>query len=529
MINAHPFPIFESAALQKSLAAIRAPQEEGVQIPSALRKAIMEPLCDATESAGAERLAIGRRRNDTVYAIAVGKQLFPIATWSSGRSTETHVYPPVARDRYTPDALRIAANEFGNPVSEKKASFQQEALRAEALGKWLDAFYGSSLPEPLVVHTKDKETTVAYASKAIDDGAFANEVHSLVDLLLRTAKMPQAPVQEASSWGTLFGFGGDKKGTQPLSTELRNLASPRLKTSEAAGPPTGLADDLCFAGVWRDRIIALTSQRSEGGRTRLWIEDSVDGRACFREIPTPDDLPSRGVSMALVDDEVQLFGGAHPDGSITAGTWTYSLQNAAHSGFAGNLWRQSTEMPEPTAWPVVANVGRDVYLADGVEQLTEAARRNDFRMPVMARGLRRLQNMRWLNRSSPPSDTTGATVASDRRVIVVGPGNARDGKLFMCDTAQESTWYTLPALPKDVGMGQVILADDKVTYLGGFDADGKPSKDIYQLDLNSLTGRWDHVGTSNFVAGKARIVRRNGKLAAIMMTPTASRVYHIGA
>ncbi|HSI05197.1 MAG TPA: hypothetical protein VLC93_12000, partial [Myxococcota bacterium] len=317
-------------------------------------------------------------------------------------------------------------------------------------------------------------------------------------------------------------------GAQPLSSLLRNLCAPRLKATEAPGPPTGLADDLCSVAVWRDRIILLTSQRTEGGQTRLWIEDSVNGRACFREIATPDKLPPNGVSMAVIDDEVRLYGGAYTDGKTSAAVFTYPLSNAAHTGFAPDQWRYGTEMAKPAAWPVIAIVDRNLYVTDGVTKLAEEKKGDDFRMPIVERAFRRLQHQKWIERSAPPEDTTGASVASDRRVFVVGPGNARDGKLYLCDTAQGEKWYTLPALPKAVGMGQVFLSEEKITYVGGFDADGKPSKEVFQLDLNSLSGRWEHVGSSSYVAGRARIVQRRGQLVAIMVTPTASRVYQLG-
>ena len=528
MINAHPFPIFEAPGLRRSIDALRAPQQgDEHELLQPMRKKIFGPLCEAIAAGPAERLATGRRNNDQVFAIAAGDQLFPVVTSRASRANETWVFPPVARDRVGVETLREASSTFGDASSQRYPSWKQEEMRSAAIDKWLSVFYSGARPNPASLYVKDGTATLMSGNEVVEEGPFAKEASSVVDLVLRTAQQPQV-VAEKSFLGGFFNFGSSSTRGQSLSIELRGLCTPRLKATETAGPPIGLADDLCAVGVWRERIVLLTSQRTEGGQTRLWIEDSVNGRACFREIATPQGVPPNGVSMAIFDDEVRLYGGANTDGTTSADVFVYSLANNVHSGFPPDQWRYGTAMAKPAAWPVVATVNRELYVTDGVSELVREHESDKLRMPVLDRAFRRLQNVKWLERSGPPSDTTGASVASDRRVFVVGPGNARDGKLYLCDTAQGDKWYTLPSLPARVGMGQVFLADDKITYVGGFDAQGKPSKEVYQLDLNSLSGRWEHVGSSPYVAGRARIVQRKGRLVSIMVTPTASRVYQFG-
>ncbi len=526
MIQSHPFPIFEAPGLRRSIETLRSVggANANEDLP-AIHKQIIAPLCEAMAQGPAEKLSTGRRANDTVYAIAAGEHLFPIVHARASRTTETWVFPPVARDRVTPDRLREASSTFGEASSQRHPSWKQEEIRTGALEKWLDVFYGGRQPMPLTVHVKDGDAALMRGTDLLDEGNVAKETASVVDLLLRTARQPQTVV-EKSLFGSLFSFGSSGARSQGLSAELRSLCTTRSKATELAGPPAGLADDLCSVAVWRDRIVVLTSQRGEGGRTRLWIEDSVGGRACFREIPTPE-LPPNGVTMTVVDDEVRLYGGAYRDGTTSPEVFVYSLSSASSSGFGPEHWRNGPTMAKPAAWAVVARVDREIYVTDGVSKLAQDKQGDSLRMPVHQRAFRKLQNMKWIERSGPPTDTTGASVASDRRVFVVGPGNARDGKLYLCDTVQGEKWYTLPSLPKAVGVGQVFLSEEKITYVGGFGADGKPSFDIYQLDLNSLSGRWEHVGSSPYVGGLARIVQRKGQLAAVMVTPTHSRVYQI--
>ncbi len=528
MNNAHPFAIFEARGLYRSLDALRAPvQGEEHEMLQPIRRKIFDPLCDAVSGDPAERLALGRRNNDTVIAIAAGDRLFPIITNRASRASETWVFPPVARDRVSVDTLREATATFAEISTHRHPSWKQEELRSAALDKWLNTFYGSNRPHPASLYVKDGTATLMSGGEVVEEGPFAKEASSVVDLLLRTARQPQAVV-EKGFLGSLFNFGPSTNHSQSLSVELRNLCNPRIKAVELAGPPTGLADDLCSVGVWRDRVIALTSQRGEGGRTRLWLEDKVNGRACFREIATPDELPPNGVSMTVLHDEIRLFGGAHADGSTSAAQWIYPLSQAASaSGFSANHWREGTALATAAAWPVIATVDGFKYVLDGVSKLELENEGDKLMMPLLQRSCRLLQNVKWLDRSKAPEDTTGAQVASDRRVFVVGPGNTRDGKVHLCDTAQDDKWYALPPLPKPVGMGQVFLSEEKVTYVGGFDRDGKPSKEVYQIDLASLSGRWEHVGSSSYAAGRARVVQRKGHLVAIMVTPTASRVYEL--
>ena len=329
MIHAHPFAIFEAGGLRRSLDALRAPagnEEHALLQP--IRKKIFGPLCEAIAGDPAERLALGRRNNDTVVAIAAGDKLFPIITSRASRASETWVFPPVARDRVTVDTLREATATFAEVSTQRHPSWKQEEMRSAALDKWLSTFYGSSRPQPASLYVKDGTATLMSGTEVVEEGPFAKEASSVVDLLLRTARQPQV-VEEKGFLGSLFNFGGSTSRSQSLSVELRNLCNPRIKATELAGPPTGLADDLCAVAVWRDRIIALTSQRGEAGRTRLWIEDKVNGRACFREIATPDALPPNGVSMLVLHDEVRLYGGAHADGSTSAEQWIYPLSQAA--------------------------------------------------------------------------------------------------------------------------------------------------------------------------------------------------------
>ena len=510
-----------------------------VRTSGVVYSAVIEPLCSALNSAPPELLASQRMNNEVIYAIAVGDKVFGISVYKGPKVEEVKLYPATARRSVNMELLREERqpSSYGNNQAFGRNN-QSWGKPKGGFDRFLSGINaGDRRSDVVTIEDSDGKLRMVSHSIGINAPKLAGRLIELASLLVRNAR---APVRvEEKRGGGLFdavvsavGLGNK---TADLSTgmALRKLAEGGLQGAAGVGIPGGLADDLSAVTVWRDRALALTTQKSAEGSTRLWIEDELNGRSFFREIPTPADLPAHGVSMVVAGDNLHLIGGMDDDGTVHKESWVYPLQSGKIYGFGQHAWQKGAPLDSAAAWTVPAVVGNEVYLVDGVSKFAASEKGeagNDPRLVAFARrGMFKLSTMTWARKSEAPESLIGAYAATDKRCIVLGPGNALDGQMYICDTAYDGAWYALPSLPKEVGLGQVVVSDDSVFYMGGFNADGTASKAIYSLNLNGLSGRWENLGESPFVAGRSRIVRRSGKLSAFQVTPNGSAMYHLGS
>jgi hypothetical protein len=522
-----PYPVLEGQEFATTLTNLRGSMK--ADAPSQVKEAyvaVLEPLVEALQQHTPELIGSTRKGNERAYLIGLGDRAFTVAFVDNNEGQTIHAFAPVSRKHIDHDQLAHASGAKQADPWARRPGWEQ--------GRPLDSFLRAcnldrdSAMVTLRISGNDVEMAMGDNKLGAPPAAFS--FADLVQLLTRNARKPVARVEEKKSLlGSIMGAtglgGGNGPRELPVGQVLRKLAQGSMQGTPAIRLPMGVADQLSAVAVWRERVVVLTTQGTEDGRTRLWIEDALNGEAFFREIATPKDLPTSGVSMVLKGDDLHLMGGMSDKGKASAATFSYPLHTGSLWGFGGHLWRNDAQLEGAAAWSSPAIVEGEMHLIEGI---TRFAKDNEIPLaPMTRRGTLKRTNMSWLKKSEAPADLANASIATERQCMVVGPGNALDGRMFVCDTAHDGNWFALPALPKEVGLGQVTLSDGVVFYSGGFEVGGKPSKDIYALDLNSMSGRWERVGESSYVQGTARLVRRSGKLVSMMVTPAGSCLWHL--
>lgn len=308
----------------------------------------------------------------------------------------------------------------------------------------------------------------------------------------------------------------------PGGRAVRALLAAQGQVPASAGPPVG--HDLVFAGAWRGQLLTVTSRRTEGAQAQVWLQ-ARDGWAQV-EAPEHFQLPCRGASVYLEQDTLHVIGGVDEAGKPLDTHLTYDLTR----GTDARGWSRRPDLPAEVAWPAVLSGTREPMLAGGVAGFYQRAgqEQEKLRRPQgLTRMLAQVQPGRWAQRAAAPGEVTGASTVEAHGCIFVGPGNAREGKVYAYDTAQGGQWAALPDLPVRVGLGQLFVDGDRLIYGGGFDAQGRPSDALYALRLSDAEPRWQQLGRSPYCAGLARVVDVGGKPVSVMVSPQGSRAFHL--
>jgi hypothetical protein len=310
--------------------------------------------------------------------------------------------------------------------------------------------------------------------------------------------------------------------TTPGGRAVRALLAAGPQVASAGGPPVG--HDLVFAGAWRGQLLAVTSRRAADSAVQVWLQ----GRDGWTQVAAPEHfaLPARGASVVLEQDNLHVIGGVDGDGKALATHLTFDL--ARGTGAQG--WSRRPDLPEGVAWPAVLRGGREPLLAGGVAGFYQRAGKEQekLRRPQgLTRMLAQVQQGRWAQRAAAPGEVTGASTAEAHGCLFVGPGNAREGKVYAYDTQRDGVWAALPDLPERLGLGQVFVDGERLIYAGGFDQAGRPSDALYALRLSDPDPKWALLGRSAYCAGMARVVEVAGKPVSVMVVPQGSRTFHL--
>ncbi|MCK6547286.1 hypothetical protein L6R52_15655 [Myxococcota bacterium] len=310
-----------------------------------------------------------------------------------------------------------------------------------------------------------------------------------------------------------------------------------------AAPGPLVADELLAAFSFNGRPVAVTSQRpvlgADGKATqpsvKIWVQEKRNGQTLWVDLPPPKDakLPTHGTTAVLDGGTLRLFGGLDADGDATRTHLSYDLAAAFRDRHKPELWRTEAPLEDAVAWPAALATDRETFLAGGVAgfYVKAAEDRDKAKAKVLThrRDLKVLGRNGWKRRDPFPTDLTGASTAFGKGCLFVGPGNQMSGRIFVFDTDREGASIELPKLPKALGLGQLLLEGSRLLYAGGFDGDGKPSKGVYELDLDDIAPKWKHLGDSAYAQGTARVVEAQGSVISLMIAGGKSVAYDLGA
>lgn len=291
----------------------------------------------------------------------------------------------------------------------------------------------------------------------------------------------------------------------------------------SAGPP--MAHDLLGAFSVRGRPVVVTSLRGSDEPVKVWLQDKPG--APWMELPLPPrGAPVRGATVLVKDDQLHLMGGLDAQGKVLDRHFTLDLSRANPRTHRPEDWQELARLADPVAFASAISDRRETFVAGGVAGFY-AKQGEKAKAPAYVRKLTASAGNDWRTRAAPPNDMVrGATLAREG-CLFIGPGNDCSSKLYAYDNQAGGVWHVLPQLPGQLGLGQLLMRDGKLIYAGGFEANGRPSSAIYQLDLDSLEPTWKKLGDSPYVAGFSKLLEANGKLMSVMVTPAASRVFHL--
>lgn len=306
------------------------------------------------------------------------------------------------------------------------------------------------------------------------------------------------------------------------------LGAAGKQVAATAGPPVG--HDLLGAFSWRGRAVAVTSLRGGDQPVKVWVQSQQGGEAVWLEASLPKDAkaPRRGATAALEGDVLHLFGGVNEQGDTLASHWSLDL-GKCRERYAPEQWQRRRDLPDPVAWPAAVAADRETFVAGGVAKFYVEAGEKKVKLPAEVRRLVRGGDGDWRVRAAAPGDITGASTLYSGGCLFVGPGNGRDGRVYVYDNTQGGAWAVLPRLPEAVGLGQLFRRGDELVYAGGFSADGRPSRSVFALDLEQPRPQWRKLGESEYGAGMARVVESFGRQVALMVSPEGSRCFHLEA
>ena len=512
-----PYRVLDAAEVERAIGVL-GDGLSGVEAKSEaarLHQTIAGPLGKALAEHAVPKLALSvthpKKDGREIHLLELGGKLFPLVTREAGwGEREITVFPPIgAKTKIDADAIAKHGVEaiYGKPAKEVDAIGLKHGQTATAYGVYFN--WGNRA-----------DVELGYA-RALWDAAACSLEKALA------GRKPAAPPDAAAVAAAVAGPG---KKVETLLDVLKALPA---KAPASGGPPIG--HDLLDAFSWGGRPIAITSQRQGDQPIHVWLQEKVDGKAAWKELAPPPGavaggkFPCRGASALLEGNQLHIYGGLDAKGEVLRSHWIYDLAKGARDGHGADAWRVGTPLAEGVAWPVVAATARDTFVIGGVAGYYLSGASSGapaVKNPHHRKSMEVAQRDKWATRSAPPAAVTGASVATDRDCVFVGPGTERDGKVYLYDTAEGGAWYKLPDLPGELGLGQLHRVGSALLYTGGFDAQGEASKAIYRIDLDGEP-KWSKVGESDYVAGKARLVNADGRMVALMVTPDASRCFHL--
>ncbi len=507
------FPILQRDLLLRQTAAVSSTfGAKRSDVQNDLQQLIAEPLATAAASTSTSAPKVLAQAHD-LRAIQSGNQVFLVEEKWHGSRVELRCFPP------------IPAKNFDK---KKIDDLVKRGDAADVYGKKYD-----DIPS-IVLEGSGKNVDVKMNGKrqpSLDGSDWARALSESTLALLARGKNA-ADISEAAKSQS-----ASSSSSSPKST-LSKLTSSTPKP--VAGPPLG--HDLEGAGTWRGQPVVVTSDRDaiiSGGGLHVMIETRAkDGSSVWLPIALPTDshagamsaakFPRRGCAVLIDGDTLQLVGGLDAKGTPTTARFSVDLKLATQPNFTGAGWVEKAPLKDAAAWAAACVSASDAFVVGGVASyyLKKNSAGDDVKQPTVSRALQVGGYPQWRDRGSAPSIPVGAHAFVVDSVVFVGPGATCDGSLSVFD-GNRGAWTSLPNLPKSVGLGQLLKSGDDLVYAGGFDDKGAPSKTVYALNLNDPLSGWIDKGESDAVAGKARVVERDGKLVSLMVAPKGALMVHL--
>lgn len=480
------------------------------------------PFKRALEAGGAPALLSfeeGRKGSD-YYFLQLGGRVFPMRVrkrdWNP---TELTIFEPLAvrdfsRKKFDDGGLSGVYGQDLDKVDSVTVS-REHAPTTHIRYKDGETFHDESVGWALW------ETASACIRKTLAEEAAKAPIRRF-DVVLEHDVEVVRPDRYGRTTRALLGSVGREVGPAPLS-----------------GPPA--AHDLLGAFSWNGRAVAVTSERplagvaADPGRAiKVWLHTrQPNGTLTWTELPGPANgaLPAHGATPVLDGNTLRILGGVGADGEPVRTHFAYDLAAGERDRHAARHWRQEVPLDEAVAWPAAVALERELLVAGGVAGFYVKAAEDRGKPKILThrRDLRALGRNGWKKRDPLKIELTGAHAVFGRGCAFIGPGNAMTGRLFAYDTNDDGAAIELPRLPKELGLGQLLLEGSRLVYAGGFEKNGAPSTGIYELDLEELRPAWKKLGDSVFAQGAARVVESFGQVLSLMVAPGRSAAYPVEA
>jgi hypothetical protein len=497
-----------------------------------IHEAVVRPLRAALSTRWVPEISATWQHSDSQdgYLVRIGDQLFPFILRDFGGSNrELKVWPPRKASEVDVESFVASKDRwplfYGTGGKEVPRLALEQSLEGAPKLAGKD---GSKLSDEYVQALWDVST----------------RCHARATRLKEQARTPGAV--EAARFVAMFDGKASKSEGPKAKTLLATLLRPRPKGVIDKGTPGPyLGHDLVFADSWNGIPIAVTSWLDFKHPVIAWAKIGEK----WQQIPWPADadlaVMRRGVGAVLRKNSLNIAGGFDAKRELTPVHWAYDLASGYRRSdkprFASEAWAPSIELDEAAAYVQLATHGDQLFAMQGV---------SEFFIPNGSKKRRALPRMRmdvvgrsgWVPMTAPPTDTTGGDLLSDEYGFFVGPGNKHDGRVYHYDTEEGRAsasgqskdapigWYSMPSLPDGLGQGQLLSIGSVIIYgggtrrVGGKDVD---NNELYAFDRDAFARTWKKIGTSDYLAGRARIVREGDHWLTIAMKPGLSRCYRL--
>lgn len=367
----------------------------------------------------------------------------------------------------------------------------------------------------------------------IADRLFASQVEALAELCLKGADDARNP-----SPAQLDEFSPAKLPADALQT----MVASGLKgvPSKLGGPPWG--DTLLCAESWQGRPVTATSDSEGTTPISVFVGTTLENgqqRWVPVEPPRDADFPVRLATVTVDKDTVYIDGGITAAGDLSAKRFSYDLKTGASEGFSRYHWG-TVSLPEKRAMSVVAHVrgkvGEATVTGGGFTGQQAGVPKDPtellFRAGTSPYRVRKSTNQADKGNYMPTEGISfsnglvGTSTVSVGDFVFFGPGTDRDGKVRLLN-AETRKGIEFPALPEDVGLGQLRLEGNCLTYSGGFTKSDKPNDKMWSLNLDDDKPKWKLVGRSDYLAGSAQVIDTDEGKAAVMVTPNGSGLWFL--
>ncbi|HEY4220401.1 MAG TPA: hypothetical protein VGO62_03645, partial [Myxococcota bacterium] len=482
---------------------------------------IVEPLVALSQRAHTASLVYsrptvrdGKKDGDMLSILVEGSRGAKIQTfhWKPNNGfggAELRIYPPLSKSEFT-------ANKLDDDVN--------------ALYGWRGAAAHS-----ITVATYGSTTELAVDEKHIEslDGAYAQQILIVAQALIRRASLNHDRMEANKPREVEPGVAEVARAQQKSLAAVLVNAKPRADAKSA--PPLG--GDLCGAASWNGAPIVLTSDADGTAAMHVMIERPLSTEAGGKKVwwpltvPSDPSFPRRGAALVVSGNRLEIVGGVDGDDKALSARWSLDLQRMSASNFTELVWSKKG-LKDGVAWAAVAEDDKDSFVAGGVAgfwltraksgdgDVKQLAHKNTFAIGGFPD---------YLERAPAPQTIIGSSAVAKDGFFLVGPGNACDGAMSLY-SKKDKQWFRLPTLPENSGLGQVSLdftsSSRAVIYTGGFTPAGAALKNIWRLDLDG-SGAWEKLGSSDAVAGNARVVERDNKRVALLVARDAALMVHL--